>query len=91
MLRDVSLDIGKGRIVGIVGESGSGKSTLALSILKLLPANLSRLDGEILFGGENLVALPEARLRRTARQPHLDDLPGSDVARSIRCSRSRRR
>ena len=64
VLRDVSLDIGKGRIVGIVGESGSGKSTLAMSILKLLPANLSRLEGEIRFGGENLLALPEARLRR---------------------------
>ena len=61
MLRDVSLDIGNGRIVGIVGESGSGKSTLGLSILRLLPANLSRLDGEILFDGENLLALPEAR------------------------------
>jgi peptide/nickel transport system ATP-binding protein len=64
VLRNVSLDIGKGRIVGIVGESGSGKSTLALSILKLLPANLSHLSGQVLFQGENLLALPEARLRR---------------------------
>ena len=63
-LRDVSLDIGQGRIVGIVGESGSGKSTLALSILKLLPVNVSHLSGEILFDGENLLALPETRLRR---------------------------
>lgn len=64
VLRNVSLDIGKGRIVGIVGESGSGKSTLALSMLKLLPANLSHLSGEILFDGENLLTLPEAELRR---------------------------
>jgi peptide/nickel transport system ATP-binding protein len=64
VLRKVSLEIGKGRIVGVVGESGSGKSTLALSILRILPSNLSRLDGEILFGGENLVTMPEARLRR---------------------------
>jgi oligopeptide/dipeptide ABC transporter ATP-binding protein len=63
VLRDVSLDIGMGRIVGIVGESGSGKSTLALSILRLLPANLSHLSGQIVFEGENLLALPEARLR----------------------------
>jgi len=63
-LRGVSLDIGKGRIAGIVGESGSGKSTLALSILRLLPANLSRLEGEIWFEGENLIALPEPRLRQ---------------------------
>jgi len=64
VLRDTWLEIGRGRIVGIVGESGSGKSTLAMSILKLLPANLSRLDGEILFDGENLLAKPEHELRR---------------------------
>jgi peptide/nickel transport system ATP-binding protein len=64
VLRNVSLDIGRGRIVGVVGESGSGKSTLALALLKLLPANLSRLAGEIRFDGENLLALPEADLRR---------------------------
>jgi peptide/nickel transport system ATP-binding protein len=64
VLRNVSLDIGRGRIVGIVGESGSGKSTLAMSALRLLPSNLSRLDGEILFDGKNLLALPEDDLRR---------------------------
>ena len=63
-LQGVSLDIGGGSIVGVVGESGSGKSTLALSILRLLPANLSRLEGEIWFEGENLIALPEPRLRQ---------------------------
>jgi peptide/nickel transport system ATP-binding protein len=64
VLRDVSIDIGRGRIVGIVGESGSGKSTLALALLRLLPANLSRLEGAIRFDGEDLLALPEPRLRR---------------------------
>jgi peptide/nickel transport system ATP-binding protein len=64
VLRNVSLDIGRGRIVGIVGESGSGKSTLAMSVLRLLPSNLSRLDGEILFDGKNLLDLPEDNLRR---------------------------
>ena len=64
VLRHVSFDVAPGKIVGIVGESGSGKSTLALSMLRLLPPNLSRLDGEILFGGENLLALPEAGMQR---------------------------
>jgi peptide/nickel transport system ATP-binding protein len=62
-LRDVTLDIPAGRIVGIVGESGSGKSTLALALLRLLPRNLTRLSGSIRFAGQDLVALPEAAMR----------------------------
>jgi peptide/nickel transport system ATP-binding protein len=58
ILRGLNLDIGRGRILGIVGESGSGKSTLASCLLRLLPANLARLDGEIRFGGTDLLALP---------------------------------
>lgn len=38
--------------VGIVGESGSGKSVTALSILRLLPERLSRIEqGSILYYG----------------------------------------
>jgi len=59
ILRGIDLDIGKGRIVGVVGESGSGKSSLAACLLRLLPANVSRLDGEILFDGVDLVPLRE--------------------------------
>ncbi len=57
LLRSLSLDIGRGRILGVVGESGSGKSTLALALLRLLPANISRLDGEVLFDGVDLLKL----------------------------------
>jgi peptide/nickel transport system ATP-binding protein len=61
LLRDVSLDIGRGRILGVVGESGSGKSTLASVLLKLLPGNISRLDGEVLFDGVDMLKLkPDA-------------------------------
>ncbi|MFM9974393.1 MAG: ABC transporter ATP-binding protein [Beijerinckiaceae bacterium] len=57
ILRGLNLDIRQGRILGIVGESGSGKSTLASCLLRLLPGNISRLDGEILFDGTNLLTL----------------------------------
>src|SRR5262249_12971054 len=63
-LRDVTLDIPAGRIVGIVGESGSGKSTLALALLRLMPGNLARLAGKIRFAGHDLVSLPEAEMRK---------------------------
>jgi len=59
ILRGINLDIGRSRILGVVGESGSGKSSLAACLLRLLPANLSCLDGKILFDGTDLVALDE--------------------------------
>ncbi|MBW1996956.1 MAG: ABC transporter ATP-binding protein [Deltaproteobacteria bacterium] len=44
-VRDASLEIYRGEIVGLVGESGSGKSVTALSILQLLPYPLARHPG----------------------------------------------
>ena len=60
---DVSLEIGEGEVVGLVGESGCGKSTLGRGILGLLPEG-ARADGEVLYGGRNLVGLSPKELRR---------------------------
>ena len=62
VLRDVSLTVERGRIVGLVGESGSGKSTLALALLGLLPGNTSRVAGRIEFDGRNLLELSPGEL-----------------------------
>ncbi|WP_018389294.1 ABC transporter ATP-binding protein [Ancylobacter sp. FA202] len=61
----VSFDVHRGETVALVGESGSGKSVTALSILKLLqyPA-ASHPSGEVLFQGENLLAMEEREIRR---------------------------
>jgi peptide/nickel transport system ATP-binding protein len=59
----VTLDIGEGEVVGLVGESGCGKSTLGRGVLGLLPEG-ARADGEVLYGGQNLVALPPKTVRR---------------------------
>jgi oligopeptide/dipeptide ABC transporter ATP-binding protein len=61
-VRDVSFQIAPGEVLGLVGESGSGKSVSALAILRLLPPQ-ARILGEIRFGGENLLAMPEPQLR----------------------------
>ncbi|MEO7938032.1 MAG: ABC transporter ATP-binding protein [Burkholderiaceae bacterium] len=62
ILRGVSLDIGRGRILGVVGESGSGKSSLAGCLMQLLPTNLTRLDGSIAFDGTELLGLDAAAM-----------------------------
>ncbi len=63
-LNDVSLEVGRGEVLGIVGESGSGKSTLAKCI-----ALLERTDaGTILFDGLDLTRLRGPVLRRARRR-----------------------
>ena len=62
-LDDINLDIARGEIFGIIGLSGAGKSTLVRCINMLeVPTS-----GEVVFEGENLAALPEAKQRK-ARQ-----------------------
>jgi ABC-type dipeptide/oligopeptide/nickel transport system ATPase component len=61
-VRDVSFNVPETGTLGLVGESGSGKSATALSILRLLPPQ-ARIGGTIRFGGDDLLALPEASMR----------------------------
>ena len=51
VVRDVSLQMNPGEILGIVGESGSGKSTLLRSVMGLLGSGGSVTGGEILYKG----------------------------------------
>ena len=59
----VSFTIAPGETLALVGESGSGKSVTALSILRLLDGSATHPGGRILFKGEDLLTLPEKRLR----------------------------
>jgi peptide/nickel transport system ATP-binding protein len=65
VVRDLSLRIGAGEIVGLVGESGSGKSVTALSLLRLLPASKARYGAasRIVVLGRDVLAAPDATLR----------------------------
>ena len=59
----VTLEVEKGRTLGIVGESGSGKSQTAMSILRLFEHNQKTYEGEIIFDGKDLTKMTEAELR----------------------------
>ena len=63
-LRDFSLQLRPGEILGIVGESGSGKSTAALAILRYLAGNARVDGGELRFDGADLLTMEPADLRR---------------------------
>jgi len=63
VLRDLSLEINRGEILGLVGQSGCGKSTLALTILQLLYLKRAKIEGSIQFNDRNLAQLKEREMR----------------------------
>jgi oligopeptide/dipeptide ABC transporter ATP-binding protein len=65
----------KGEAIGIVGESGSGKSSLATAIMRLLPSNVARYDGEIYLRGADIVRLPDHQFRREVRWQQIAWVP----------------
>jgi peptide/nickel transport system ATP-binding protein len=62
-VRGVSFDLAPGQILGLVGESGSGKSTVAMALTALNRTRNSRFEGEVLYGGRDLLALHDSELR----------------------------
>ncbi len=59
----VSFSIEQGETLGLVGESGSGKTTIGRLLLRLLPAT----KGEIVFEGQNVLAMNRGEIRRLRR------------------------
>ncbi|MCX6156510.1 MAG: oligopeptide/dipeptide ABC transporter ATP-binding protein [Ignavibacteriota bacterium] len=52
---DVSINIEKGKTLGLVGESGCGKSTLGRCLLRLVDAD----EGKIFYEGNDILAISE--------------------------------
>ena len=59
----VSLDVVRGRTLGIVGESGCGKSVLSLSIMRLVAHPGRIASGRVLLEGRDLAGLSNAEMR----------------------------
>jgi peptide/nickel transport system ATP-binding protein len=68
VVRELSVAIAPGEVLGLVGESGSGKSVTSLAILGLLES-AAEVRGSIRFDGEELLNLrPEAMRRYRGRR-----------------------
>ena len=63
-LRNVSLTVPKGQIMGLIGPSGAGKSTLIRCINRLVEPT----SGKVLLGDVDLAHLGKADLRRQRRR-----------------------
>ena len=63
-VKDVSLNLNEGEILGIVGESGCGKSVLCKSITKLLPDIAKLTSGRIIADGKDITDYDEKKMCR---------------------------
>ena len=57
------LTIARGETFALVGESGCGKSVTALALMRLLPENGRVAAGSVRLAGDELLDLPESRMR----------------------------
>jgi len=59
-LKDISLEVPTGKILGIIGKSGAGKS----SLLRIINGLESISDGHVYIDDNNVAALSQAQLRQ---------------------------
>ena len=74
-VRDVSLTVRRGEIVGIVGESGSGKSVTALAIAQLVSYPGEVTVAQLRFDGRDLADLRPGERRRLLGDVVADGVP----------------
>ena len=63
-LDGIQLSIRRGETFALVGESGCGKSMTALALMRLLPENGRVTTGSVRLDGEDLLLLPESKMRQ---------------------------
>jgi len=59
----VSFSVAPGETLGVVGESGSGKSVSFLTVMGLVTRKEARIQGQVVFRGQDLLKLPQEEMR----------------------------
>ncbi len=77
-VRDVSLHVEKGEVLGIVGESGSGKSHTMFSVMGLLARNGKVSEGSIKIDDEEIS--PAVITDSKEYESKMDRIRGNDMA-----------
>ncbi|WP_041527751.1 dipeptide ABC transporter ATP-binding protein [Paracoccus aminophilus] len=67
-VEEISFDLAPGEILCVVGESGSGKSATSFAVMNLLARGMNVTSGQILFNGDDLLALPTEARRKLSGQ-----------------------
>ena len=62
-VRNVSITLKPGEVLGVVGESGAGKSTVGNAVINLLEPPGIITNGKVLFQGENIGGLNDTEMR----------------------------
>lgn len=57
ILKDISLTVSSGEILGIVGESGSGKTMITKAVFGLLPEDMNIMSGNILLDNTDILTI----------------------------------
>jgi oligopeptide/dipeptide ABC transporter ATP-binding protein len=63
VINRINLSLRQGEKLGLVGESGSGKSVTAKSLMRLLPRDITRVQGKIIMEGVDLLKMSEKEMR----------------------------
>ncbi len=79
-LRNLSLEIKRGEVLGLVGESGCGKSTLAKILLRLEDPT----SGDVLFEGQPLSSIGRTRLSEIIQPIFQDPYSSLNPRKTIR-------
>jgi peptide/nickel transport system ATP-binding protein len=59
----ISFSLQPGETLGVVGESGSGKSVSFLTVMGLITSSQARIEGEIVFQGQDLLKMAAEEMR----------------------------